>query len=424
VTYRFRFLRSAWVWGLALLFLDSGVALAQAAVTTTPAQIQLPLTRTTPTYTIRWSIASSGPIIPPLTSAEGVFQLNPNSPPLGTVARPFVVTMPTTIDGDLISPVSVSETFRVPPDVVNAARAAGAASIQYSRTWNWGSVTGGQVAINGALGINFTGGLGGPFQVTRFDLQFDDRSQLRIAKQLESFKAIATVNYQGTGVISAVWEVSSVAQSRALQSQVAFRILKRVRRRLDGAGRIFLESPELPSQESGLHLVRLRFLEPDTAFELQPIRYFVSQGESATYGGVPSPLSLVGPPHLATIGEQTLFSWQAVAGVAAYQVEIFAGPVTEAASARSDAALESGQQRGVERSALLVDPQSPTGQFVTGAVLPASETGLLLSPPILAELTPGQRYFWRVRAIAADGSIVAQSPVLEFLVGAAALRVP
>ena len=186
-----------------------------------------------------------------------------------------------------------------------------------------------------------------------------------------------------------------------------------MRRRLDGSGRIFLKSPLLPTETSGLHLVRLRVIESDTAFELPVIRYFVLEGRSPQLGGVPGALELGAPPHLASIDEKSPFSWQPVEGANAYQVELFAAPETRADATRPEEALESSSQRETERTVLVMEIDPPAGEFVTGAVVPGGKTTLELTPPMRSKLRADRSYFWRVRALSADGAVIAESPVRE-----------
>ena len=337
----------------------------------------------------------------------GIF-LAPGPLVLGTV--PVRLVDPGPIPAGAPITTVVTEQLRIPQSVIERARELGLSDIVYSRIWEDAPEDESDTA---AVRVSFVGGLGGPFQVTRFELRFDDESSLRTVRQDERFTAVANVNYSGAGVIDAVWEIAGPAQSRAAEESASFRTLRRVRRRLDGSGRIFLKSPLLPTEASGLHLVRLRFIEPDTAFELPAIRYFVLEGRSPQLGGVPRALELGAPPHLASIDEKSPFSWQPVEGANAYQVELFAAPETRADATRPEEALESSSQRETERTVLVMEIDPPAGEFVTGAVVPGGKTTLELTPPMRSKLRADRSYFWRVRALSADGAVIAESPVRE-----------
>jgi hypothetical protein len=393
---------------LAWLLLVSVPETAVAIITveTVPTTVTVPPGRTTPTYTVRWRITKSSPAIAPVSSAQGVF-LAPGPVTIGTIPVRLV-------DPGLFGVVPttnvVTEQVRVPPAVIERARQLGASTIDYYRLWeDAGAVESGEAAVD----IVFVGGLGGPFQVTRFELRFDDQSSLRVVSPNDRFTAVANVNYSGAGVIDAVWEIAGSAQSRAIEQATLFRSLRRVRRRLDGSGRILLSSPLLPSNGSGLHLVRLRVIEPNTAFELPAIRYFVSAGSSPRLGAPPRPVVLHSPPHLASIDENAPFAWQLAEGANAYQIEFFAAPETRAEATRPEESLESGIQREIDREVLVTQSDPAVGEFVTGAVVPADQATLELTPPMRRRLRPGRSYLWRVRGLSAEGAVIAESPVRE-----------
>jgi hypothetical protein len=171
------------------------------------------------------------------------------------------------------------------------------------------------------------GGLAGPFEVLRFELNFDDGSTLRTIAPGAPLRAEATVSYSGTGELRAVWELADAGSTAGTP---IFRPLRNVLRYLGASGRVRLQSPELPTAGSGLHLFRLRVVEPDTAFPLPTIRYFVM--EEAGRGQAPQPLQLRGPGHLASLGDDTRFAWDLVEGASAYQIEIYAKPDPKAAA--------------------------------------------------------------------------------------------
>lgn len=95
-----------------------------------------------------------------------------------------------------------------------------------------------------------------------------------------------------------------------------------------------------------------------------------------------------------------------------YQLEIFARPEARADATRPEEAFGAG----VDPTVLLGERGPATGDYVTGALVPGAETALAPTPPMRARLQPGDRYFWRVRALSAEGALLAQSPVLEFRV--------
>jgi len=389
---------------LLLVLLLPGNAEAQLdALDVMPSSISVPPGRTTPTYTVRWILTNSG-AAPPIVSTSGTFVTLPALVPIGT----NFVTLTDPIGA--VGMTTIIERLRIPPAVVRRAQDMGALGIGYTRLFTDSTL---QDSPPATLQIAFAGGLGGPFQVTRFELRFDDRSTLRVIQADESLRAMADVTYTGAGVIEAVWEIAGPALGRAPDSDVGFRLLRRERRRLDGSGRARLRSPLLPSLTSGLHRVRLRFIEPDTAFELPAIRYFVGPETTPGLGGVPRTVDLVSPPELASLAPDTRFAWKPVDGAAAYQFEILWQPAAEAQASRPDAALEPSTERTILLSDASLQPER-----VTGALVPKDWAELVLSPAVLQRLSAGRRYLWRLLALADDGSVLAQSPLREIRVPA------
>lgn len=391
---------------LAAAVLLPEVAFSQGSITVTvsPSAGALPFARTTPTYTLRWSITKTASVGPPVTSTSGTFS-TPIGQPLGTNA--VLLT-----DSALLIPGTsvVIERLRVPPNVVRAAQNLGATSILYTRDFMDSGASPPSAPV--AVTFRLVGGLGGPFEITFFRLRFEDDSSLKVAKPDERLRAIADISYTGQGAIEATWEVSASTVSRTAGAVTSFQRLERVRRHLDGSGRTRLRSPVLPTGEAGLHLVRLRFTAPATAFELPDIRYFVLGGHVPGLDMAPLPLELGTPPDLAALAEETPFSWKPVSHTGAYQLEIYAIPKVPAGEYPPDAALEPTADRRV----ILIEEPLPD-HLVTGVVVPPDQTQLTLPPDVLQSLEAGRSYSWRVRALAIDGSVLAESPSRE-------LRVP
>ncbi len=391
---------------LLLVLLLPGSAEAQLSLDVAPSSVSVPPGRTTPTYTVRWILTSSS-AAPPFVSTSGTFVTLPG---LALISTNFVTL--TDPGGAVGIPYmnTIIERLRIPPSVVRRAQDMGASGIGYQRFFIDDN---GQTSPLATLQIAFAGGLGGPFAVTRFELRFDDLSTLRVIQADESLRAIADVSYSGAGVIEAVWEIAGPALGRAPESDVGFRLLRRERRRLDGSGRARLRSPLLPALTAGLHRVRLRFIEPDTAFELPAIRYFVGPETTPGLGGVPRDVDLVSPPELASLAPDTRFAWKPVEGAAAYQFEILWRPAAEAQASRPDAALEPSAER-----TLLLSDASLQPERVTGALVPKDWSELVLSPAVLQRLSAGRHYLWRLLALADDGSVLAQSPLRKIRVPA------
>lgn len=395
------------VLSVSLLILVAVALLPEAAfaqgtivVTASPSVESLPVARTTPTFTLRWQLVKNPPLTAPIFSPSGAFS-TPGGLPLGTNAATLIDSGP--IPAGVPSTSTVLEKLRIPPNVVRNAQAAGATTIVYTRTFQ----ESGGIPVTGAGTVRFqlVGGLGGPFQVSFFRLHFENDSALQVVEPDAPLHAIADVSYSGAGVIDAVWEVSDSGLSRTAGAVTSFRRLRRERRRLDPSGRAHIRSPALPTGKAGLHLVRLRFVSPDTALELPTIRYFVLGGNVPGMDLAPLPLALGTPLDLAALTETTQFSWEPVSGTSAYQIEFFAAHEVQANEYPPDAVLESSEDRQV----ILSEDPLPD-ELVTGVVVRPEQSRITLPPYVRQQLAAGQQYSWRVRALMADGSVLAESP--------------
>ena len=398
---------------------EAAFAQATIVVTASPSVESLPVARTTPTFTLRWQLVKNPPLTAPIFSPSGAFA-TPGGLPLGTNATTLIDSGP--IPAGVPSTSTVLERLRIPPNVIRNAQAAGATTIVYTRTFEdsfKGAGAGrlppisvappgtGLVPVTGAGTVRFqlVGGLGGPFEVSFFRLHFENDSALQVVEPDAPLHAIADVSYSGAGVIDAVWEVSDSGLSRTAGAVTSFRRLRRERRRLDPSGRAHIRSPALPTGKAGLHLVRLRFVSPDTALELPTIRYFVLGGNVPGMGLAPLPLALGTPLDLAALTETTQFSWEPVSGTSAYQVEFFAAHEVQANEYPPDAVLEPSEDRQV----ILSEDPLPD-ELVTGVVVRPEQSRITLPPYVRQQLAAGQQYSWRVRALMADGSVLAESP--------------
>lgn len=396
------------VLSLSLLILVAVALLPEAAfaqgtivVTASPSVESLPAARTTPTFTLRWQLVKTAPLTAPIFSPSGAFS-TPGGLPLGTNAATLIDSGP--IPAGVPTTSTVVERLRIPPNVVRNAQAAGATTIVYTRTFqeSGGASTPGTATVR----FQLVGGLGGPFEITFFRLHFENDSALQVVEpDAAPLHAIADVSYSGHGVIDAVWEVSDSGLSRTGGAVTSFRRLRRERRRLDAGGRAHLRSPALPTGQAGLQLVRLRFVSPDTAFELPTIRYFVLGGNVPGMDLAPLPLALGTPLELAALTETTQFSWEPVSGTSAYQIEFFAPHEVQANEYPPDAVLESSEDRQV-----ILSEDPPPDQLVTGVVVRPEQNRITLPPYVRQQLAAGQQYSWRVRALMADGSVLAESP--------------
>jgi hypothetical protein len=402
-------------WSLALLLAGTLVLVPTAAwalvdAEGVPFRPTASVSSTGANVTVRWRITSET-VTPPIVSNEGVYTALPSFTSLGT--NPVRLSTPGSPDTNIETKIVV-ENLRIPQRVLRQARALGSSAIRYRRSWV-DAGGGGFDADEAAVEISLTGSLAGPVEIGFYQLEFDDQSTLRVVQNGEQFTAHALIDYTGTGIIRAVWEISDPARSRAPHANTGFRTLDRVRQRFAGGGRTRLYTRPLPSVAPGTYYLRLRFLEPDMGDVLPPIQYTVLGKAAPGRGGPPAPLDLDEPRHMARVNDDVEFEWDKVKGARAYVLELFSRGEARAQSARPEEALRPNDAE----SELKERSRAPDvlGEHVTGAVVPADRHDTKLTAPMKAALAPGGRYLWRMRALSEDGAVIAESPLREVVFG-------
>jgi len=104
-------------------------------------------------------------------------------------------------------------------------------------------------------------------------------------------KVKAELSYTGSGILRGVWEI---AEPSSTSGTPIFHPLTHERKFLGQIGQVTVYSPQLPSNMTGLYMVRFRITDPATAFTSPIIRYFVTAGKGAPK---PSKLQLISPAH-------------------------------------------------------------------------------------------------------------------------------
>jgi hypothetical protein len=112
----------------------------------------------------------------------------------------------------------------------------------------------------------------GQLTIERFQLQFEDNSIIRVFTRSQKVRAIARINFRGTGTLKAEWEA---AEPTTILGSPTFRTLQKVQTLLGGTRQVELLSPELPVALLGQYIVRLRLIEPTLKNGSPLVRYFV-----------------------------------------------------------------------------------------------------------------------------------------------------
>jgi hypothetical protein len=310
---------------------------------------------------------------------------------LGTVPSTLSQTKACNARGTVV--FIFSESVFIPSDVIFRAHSMGLSQIILTRTFSDTSNRDGDVELN----ITSAGASG--FNISRLALSFDNGAPVRVIERKQPLRANAEITFNGSGMMQATWEIADPAST---SGEPVFRPLLPVRQYLIGHETQTLESPALPTENPGLHLLRFRITDPAPGFEAPIIRYFVT--DQHTRGRRPvAPLGLVTPPNQSLLAPETTFVWEPIPGARAYQLELYAKPRTA-----GDTLPDLG-------GSVDITPQSlpPTLAPVTGMLIPGARTRTTLSDTARSRLVSGQRYLWRVLAIGTDGNIVGESPVRE-----------
>lgn len=367
--------------------------------TVTPSSRNVSLNSSSPASFV-WSVPNQispgcGPSSTTVSSTVGQFR---DACGGGTIFGSINTTLTTTqLQPDGTTFYTFSEAIIVPADVSFRAQRAGLGSFAYQRSF---TVTDGfgSASDTECVTLNITSTSAAGFGISRMALTFDGGAPTKIVARRASLRASAEVNFNGNGMLQAVWEIANPASTAG---EPAYRTLSTVRQYLVGADKQILQSPALPTDSAGLYLLRLRVTDPAISFDTPVIRYFVTDERAGARMPALS-LSLTTPPNQILLAPDTAFSWEAIRGARAYQLELYARP--------------RGAGDGLPDLGGPVDatPQSlPPTPPVTGMLVPGTQTRAVLSGAARSHLVSGRSYLWRVLAIGGDGSIVGESPVRE-----------
>lgn len=291
----------------------------------------------------------------------------------------------------------VREVVVVPASILARAQREGFTYVLYHREFVDAD---GQMA-SATFRLDLTGASGAGFGVTRIEIAFDDGALVRLVDTGSNLRARVEVQSNGSGFLRGVWEIADAASTLG---RPIYRPLQSVSHVLSGASERTFPSPELPTQIDGLHVVRFRVLEPDTAFSIPALRYYVGALPGQKPTAEPVGLIVESPSHLSRLADDTRFRWRPAEGAVAYQLEIYAQP-----SEPLPPPSEPQWERLVETRALERPP-------IGGVVVPASKTEVALEPITRERLASGHTYLWRVVAVGPEGAILGTSPLSELVV--------
>lgn len=289
-----------------------------------------------------------------------------------------------------------TETISVPQSVVFQAQQMGSGSIQYRRSFTDNDQGAGTGILNLALAGSSSASGGSTIlgntsaatlDVNRNSMRFSDRSLIKVTQTGETVSAEAEINYTGTGLFKAVWEI---ARPETTRGTPIFSTIKRVSQFLSSRNTTTFKIKNLPTDALGFYILRFRILSPAISISQPSIRYVVQTESLQNKTIEPGTLKPLSPAEFSLLSATTEFSWDAVPGAKAYQLEFYANKIPDVTSLQ----LKQGMN-------------AKAGP-VTGILIPAKKTRVNLKQATQNYLRKGKVYHWHVIAIG-DGGIIAVS---------------
>lgn len=298
--------------------------------------------------------------------------------------------------GNAPEPFTFTESVLIPADVVQRAQKLGASNLVFERLFSDGVGT----PQIGSVRLPVASSAAAGFSVSREALQFDNGAPTRVLARREALRAFAQIDYTGSGPLQGTWEIAGPGSTAG---EPIFRPLSEVRDFLaPTAEKTVIKSPLLPTDTTGLYLLRLRITDPSLSFEAPVIRYFVTEGKPSGEL-LPQPLSALSPPPRALLARETTFAWEPIANAQAYQLEIY-HLGRDTGGGLPDLSGDDGSAVDPREIARALAQRPITGMIVSG-----KQTTTSFSGAARQHLDAGQLYLWRVRAIGANGAIIGES---------------
>ena len=265
------------------------------SVSTTPAPAQVSQIQSVP-VPITYVFTTNIPANLTLTSPGGTF-VSGGGDTLGTGGGGLSVNI---VAGRGV----VSETLAVPQVVAERSLRGGSPTFNFQRVFSGNNLT-----VTAAVPMRVVSSAVGPFSLRRVELTFENgRGEITIPKDFEKLKAIANVEFNGSGLLEATWEVDG-------------RTLTIIREFLTFGSLVTITTPAippLPTFEPGLHRVAFRIISPPATFEIPTITYFVTTATAPS-----ETIELIAPTDRTRLPQSPVtFEWKDVSGMAQYRIEI------------------------------------------------------------------------------------------------------
>jgi hypothetical protein len=238
--------------------------------------------------------------------------------------------------------------------------------------------------------------------IQRLELRFTDLKTIAFIDQKDSLQAQLEVAYTGNGILRGQWQIADPASTNG---ELRFYTLAMVNQQLSGVSQTQILSPKLPTSLVGRHYLRFcvtgigNVTLPDNNSDPQCASEIISTLVGyQVFPDSQTVIALTGlSPSWRSVESQTLFSWPSISSASVLQLQIFKVNASNG---------NIGYWAGTAASSGY--------QFITGMLLPGEAVRSKLSDYVLANLKPGETYFWRLSAYGDDGRLLANSKVLEF----------
>ncbi len=263
---------------------------------------------------------------------------------------------------------TVSETIILSTAVIKRAADRRINRFEYGRVFSLSGGPGPAYNLSATVQITVKAAGGAEFNVTGLRVYFDNnRDHLTVKQGQTALKAYADINYVGGGLLQGFWQVDG-------------RLLGNVNKHLSLGKMVTLmtpEEPELPAFSVGPHVVMFVLTKPEQDIVLPKAIYHVAPGEVTETAAV----TLTAPADKAQVeSAEVAFKWLGTNEATAFLIEFF----------------EDGTEKPIY-SAFTEEPEYRL-------------------PPVVLKyyFSPGEAYFWRIKAFDSKHTIISISPIWEF----------
>jgi len=256
----------------------------------------------------------------------------------------------------------VAEVINIPVRVIERALQRGSNRVAYVRTFS-----GPNISLTATINLNITTEAAADFNIKRMELYFENRRAEITVEKNYPLRAYADIRFVGSGLLQGYWEVDG-------------RVLSYVNQHLTFGRSVTIQTPEippLPTFDTGTHIVRFIITNPAAEIPLPEILYFVTPAEYKR----PVALTLLSPENDSTSEYSPLtFKWERLSRTTLFLIQFFDSPDSKPLF-----------------SAYTRDSSYSLPELVLKTIL-----------------SPGQKYYWKVKGFDSENNVIAESHTWGF----------